>query len=150
MGSEKMSEQLTQEQQQAPQAMSEQQQAEWVKNQYQKANQYLAGKGIVPDNVAVTESRYLPPLVALWKLNTKDNKSYWVISGDLPTDHMPFSAAPTARDAMRSFSLNWQLKAENIMNNVAVDKTQHDFASLLVARAQGLYQLFEDETLWRG
>jgi hypothetical protein len=130
--------------------MSDEQRVEWVKNQYQKANQYLAGKGIIPDNVAVTESRYLPPLVALWKLNTKDKTSFWVISGDLPTDHMPFSAAPTARDAMRSFSLNWQLKAENIMNNATVDKTQRDFANLLVARAQGLYELFEDQALWQG
>ncbi|MAD74619.1 MAG: DUF4826 domain-containing protein [Rheinheimera sp.] len=144
-----MSEQLTQAQQQQPQAMSDQQRTEWVKSQYQKANQYLAGKGILPDNVAVTESRYLPPLVALWKLNTKDKKSYWVISGDLPTDHMPFSAAPTARDAMRSFSLNWQLKAEHIVTSDSVDKTQQEFADLLVSRAQGLYQLFEDEALWR-
>ncbi|HAW92003.1 MULTISPECIES: DUF4826 family protein [unclassified Arsukibacterium] len=144
-----MSEQLTQEQQQEQQAVAEQQRIEWVRTQYQKANQYLAGKGIIPDNVAVTESRYLPPLVALWKLNTKDKKSYWVISGDLPTDHMPFSAAPTARDAMRSFSLNWQIKAENIMNNATVEKTQRDFANLLVSRAQGLYQLFEDEAVWQ-
>jgi len=144
-----MSEQLTQLQQQEQHAEAEQQRAEWVRNQYQKANQYLAGKGIIPDNVAVTESRYLPPLVALWKLNTKDKKSFWVISGDLPTDHMPFSAAATARDAMRSFSLNWQLKAENIINGSAIDKTQQDFANLLVNRAQGLYELFEDDAIWK-
>lgn len=143
-----MSEQLTQVQQQEQQAVTEQQRAEWVRKQYQQANQYLAGKGIIPDNVAVTESCYLPPLVAVWKLNTRDNKSYWVISGDLPTDHMPFSAAATARDAMRSFSLNWQLKAEHIVNSESIDKTQQDFADLLVARAQGLYELFEDDSLW--
>ncbi|MDX1676748.1 DUF4826 family protein [Arsukibacterium sp.] len=140
-----MSEQLTQEQQ----AIAEQQRVEWVRNQYQVANQYLAGKGIIPDNVAVTESRYLPPLVALWKLNTKDKKSFWVISGDLPTDHMPFSAAATARDAIRSFSLNWQLKAEQIISGNTVDKTQHEFANLLVARAQGLYELFADDSIWQ-
>ncbi|WP_213994703.1 DUF4826 family protein [Arsukibacterium sp.] len=145
-----MSEQLTQAQQQEQDAIAEKQRAEWVRNQYQAANQYLAGKGIIPDNVAVTESCYLPPLVAIWKLNTRDKKSYWVISGDLPTDHMPFSAAPTARDAMRSFSLNWQLKAENIVSSDSVDKTQQDFANLLVARAQGLYELFEDDSLWQG
>ncbi|SNY51160.1 protein of unknown function [Arsukibacterium tuosuense] len=144
-----MSEQLTQAQQQEQHAAAEQQRSEWVRTQYQKANQYLAGKGIIPDNVAVTESCYLPPLVAVWKLNTRDNKSYWVISGDLPTDHMPFSAAATARDAMRSFSLNWQLKAEHIVTSDSVDKTQQEFADLLVARAQGLYELFEDDALWQ-
>jgi uncharacterized protein YgiM (DUF1202 family) len=144
-----MSEQLTPVQHQEQQAAQEQQRAEWVRNQYQKANQYLASKGIIPDNVAITESRYLPPLVALWKLNTKEKQAFWVISGDLPTDHMPFSAAASARDAMRSFSLNWQLKAENIMNSATVDKTQFEFATLLVKRAQGLYDLFEDEALWQ-
>ncbi|KKO46052.1 hypothetical protein WG68_06735 [Arsukibacterium ikkense] len=141
-----MSEQLTQQEQQAA---GEQQRVEWIRSQFQKANQYLAGKGIIPDNVAVTESRYMPPLVALWKLNTKDKQAFWVISGDLPTDHMPFSAAANARDAMRSFSLNWQLKAEHIVNSESVDKTQQDFANLLVSRAQGLYELFEDDALWQ-
>ncbi len=141
-----MSEQLTQKEQQA---VGEQQRVEWIRSQFQKANQYLAGKGIIPDNVAVTESRYMPPLVALWKLNTKDRQAFWVISGDLPTDHMPFSAAANARDAMRSFSLNWQLKAEHIVNSESVDKTQQDFANLLVSRAQGLYELFEDDALWQ-
>lgn len=138
-----MSEQLTQQQQ-------EQERVEWIRSQFQKANQYLAGKGIIPDNVAVTESRYLPPLVALWKLNTKDKKAFWVISGDLPTDHMAFSAAATARDAMRTFSLNWQLKAEHIVSSDSVDKTQQEFADLLVSRAQGLYELFEDDSIWQG
>lgn len=145
-----MSEQLTQVQQQEQHAAAEQQRAEWIRSQFQKANQYLAGKGIIPDNVAVTESRYLPPLVAVWKLNTKNKQAFWVISGDLPTDHMPFSAAADARDAMRSFSLNWQLKAENIINSNAVDKTQQEFANLLVSRAQGLYELFENDSLWQG
>ena len=74
-----MSEQLTQQQ-------IEQARAEWVRAQFQKANEYLASKGILPDNVAASESRYLPPYMAVWKLNTKDKQSYWVISGDLPTD----------------------------------------------------------------
>ncbi|EIW90466.1 MAG: DUF4826 family protein [Alishewanella agri] len=141
-----MSEQLTQQ----TNELTDEQRAAWVRTQFQKANEYLATKGIIPDNVAVSESRYLPPLVAIWKLNTRDAKSFWVISGDLPTDHMPLSAAPNAREAMRSFALHWQLKAEQIAQAGFSDQTQVDFANLLVKRAEGLYDLFDNEQLWQG
>lgn len=141
-----MSEQSTQQ----PTDVTDAQRAEWVRAQFQKANEYLATKGIIPDNVAVSESRYLPPLVAVWKLNTRDAKSFWVISGDLPTDHMPVSAAPNAREAIRAFALHWQLKAEQIAQAGFTDKTQVEFANLLVSRAEGLYDLFDNEPLWQG
>lgn len=136
-----MAEQLTPEQQ-------EQATSDWVRTQFQKANQYLAEKGILPDNVAVSESRYLTPLMAIWKITAQDRKQYWVISGDLPTDHMALSAAKDAREAVRAFSLHWQLKAEQIMTSGAIDKTKKDFANLLVNRAHGLYDLFDKEELW--
>ena len=141
-----MSEQSTQQ----PTDVTDALRAEWVRAQFQKANEYLATKGIIPDNVAVSESRYLPPLVAVWKLNTRDAKSFWVISGDLPTDHMPVSAAPNAREAIRAFALHWQLKAEQIAQAGFTDKTQVEFANLLVSRAEGLYDLFDNEPLWQG
>lgn len=137
-----MSEQLTQEQ-------MEQARAEWVRAQFQKANEYLASKGIIPDNVAVNDSRYLPPYLAVWKLNTKDKQSFWVISGDLPTDHLPLSAAKDAREAVRAFSLNWQLKAQQIIDAGISDKTQQDFANLLIGRAHGLYDMFNKDELWQ-
>jgi len=137
-----MSEQLTSQQ-------IEQARAEWVRAQFQKANEYLASKGIIPDNVAASESRYLPPYMAVWKLNTKDKQSYWVISGDLPTDHMAFAAAPNARDAVRAFSMHWQLKAQQIIDAGIQDKTQQDFANLLINRAHNLYDMFSEDQLWQ-
>lgn len=140
-----MSEQLTQEQI----MKMEQARAEWVRSQFQKANEHLASKGIVPDNVAVAESRYMPPLLAIWKLNTRDKQSYWVISGDLPTDYIQYSAATDAREAVRTFSLQWQLKAQKIIESGISDKTQQDYANLLINRAQGLYELFSQDELWQ-
>ncbi|WP_233081295.1 DUF4826 family protein [Rheinheimera soli] len=136
-----MTDQLTPEQ-------HEQAHNEWVRAQFQKANQYLAEKGILPDTVAVSESRYLTPLMAVWKITAQDRKQYWVVSGDLPTDHLPLSAAKDAREAVRAFSLNWQMKAEQVMNSGAIDKTKVDFANLLVNRAHSLYDLFDKEELW--
>ncbi len=87
--------------------------------------------------------------MAIWKIRAQDRKEYWVISGDLPTDHMALSAAKDAREAVRAFSLHWQLKAEQIMNSGAIDQTKVDFANLLVNRAHGLYDLFNKDELWK-
>jgi hypothetical protein len=140
-----MSEQLTQEQiEQAEKAR-----ASWVRTQFQKANEHLASKGILPDNVAVSDSRYLPPFFAIWKLNTKDKQAFWVISGDLPTDHMALSSANNAREAVRAFSLHWQLKAQQIVDAGIKDKTQQEFVAMLINRAHGLYEMFGQEELWQ-
>ena len=139
-----MSEQLTQ-----PVNESKFDTEAWVRAQYQKANQHLASKGIVPDNVSVSDSRYMPPFVSIWKLNTKSRDAYWVISGDLPTDHMAVSAASDAREALRTFSLQWQMKAQQIINSGIKDKTQLEFANLLINRAHNLYDMFAKEELWQ-
>lgn len=127
--------------------MTEEQKQAWIREQYQKATKYLADKGVVTASVAPQNSRYLVPVVAVWKLKTLDNQAVWVISGDLPCDHIASSAADSVREALRNFSMKWQLQAQNIEQN-ATDDTQLNFAKLLVSRAEGLYQLFENESLW--
>lgn len=127
--------------------LTDEQQSAWIREQYQKATKYLAEKGVVTENVAPQDSRYLIPVVAVWKLNTLDKEQVWVISGDLPCDHIPTSVADNVREALRNFSMKWQLQAHNIENN-AKDNTQLDFAKLLISRAEGLYQLVEKDELW--
>ena len=78
---------MTQEQQ-----MTAEQQKEWVREQYQVATKYLAEQGLVTESVVVEESRYLVPLLALWKLKALDGSYYWVICGDVPSDFNKFSA----------------------------------------------------------
>ncbi|WP_281557405.1 DUF4826 family protein [Thalassomonas sp. RHCl1] len=126
--------------------MNEEQQSQWVRDQYQVATKYLADKGLITESVAVEESRYLVPLLAVWKLKLLDGTKTWVISGDLPTDHSNADVAPDARDAIRHFSLKWQLQAENLFK--AGEAEQNKFAEMLVNRAEGLYRLYEDEKIW--
>lgn len=59
--------------------MTEEQQQQWIREQYQVATKYLAEKGVVTDSVKVEDSRYLVPLLALWKLKALNGKSYWVL-----------------------------------------------------------------------
>ncbi|MCL2914709.1 DUF4826 family protein [Shewanella corallii] len=138
----------------APQLTPEQaaqMQQEWVREQFQKANKFLAEKGVIPGKVLTDQSRYLVPYVAVWKMESSQpkKKQFWVISGDLPTDYVPADVAPSAREAIKHFSLTWQLKAENLIQSGAVkDPTQAKFANMLVSRAQSLYKMQQDEKLW--
>ena len=128
-------------------AMTQEQQQAWVREQYQKATKYLAEKGLVTESVSDTDSRYLVPIMAVWKINLLDKTSVWVISGDLPTDHISLNGGLSARDAVRHFSLKWQLQAENLLR--LDDKEQHQFAQLLIGRADGLYKIYEKAELWQ-
>ncbi|MFY8273442.1 DUF4826 family protein [Pseudoalteromonas sp. SSDWG2] len=126
----------------------EQQALAFQRECFESAQKHLAEKGVLPQTVFEKESRFLAPLCAVWKFKTQNGKSYWVISGRLPTDHAEVSAASNAREAMRYFSLQWQIKAEQILSSVRIDKTQHDFANLLIKRAHGLYELYDNDNLW--
>lgn len=128
--------------------MDEKELAEWVRTQFQRANKYLAENGILFKSVATTESRYLAPVMAVWKIVSEDNKRYWVISGDLPVDVVGEQAAATAREAIRHFSYQWQIKAENLRNLAGDDKTQLDYAALLQSKGEMLYETAMDEKLW--
>ena len=124
---------------------------EWVRTQFQKANRFLAEKGVIPSNVLANESRYLAPYLAIWKMESKQPKkqTFWVMSGDLPSGYVDVKVAATARDAIRHFSMMWQLKAENLHKSGATkDATQMKFAQLLVSRAESLYKMHQDEKLW--
>lgn len=129
--------------------MTQEEQQQWVREQYLKATKYLADQGKVVESVADTESRYLVPVMSVWKLNLLDKTSVWVISGDLPTDHIVLAEEESARNVVRHFSYKWQLQADNILQTPDHSKEQQEFAQLLIGRAEGLYQLFQKDDLWR-
>jgi hypothetical protein len=133
-----MTEQLTEEQIQT-----------WAREAFQQANQFLAKEGVLFDTVVTEECRYLAPLVAVWKIKAMDNKMYWVLTGDVPTDFTLADNAKDARGALRYFSMRWQIKAENLLqNNQQQDPSQTSYAQLLADRAEKIYLLQENEGLW--
>ncbi|RUO65310.1 protein of unknown function [Pseudidiomarina planktonica] len=135
----------------AQQQLTPEQNSEWVRERFQAGNKYLAEQGILTKRVLVKDSRYVAPLVAMWKFEANDGKHWWVVTGDLPTDHVSGKAAKDAREAMRHFALSWQMRAESIFQdkNAANDATQQAFAHRLVNRSEGLYDISNDEKLWQ-
>jgi len=120
----------------------------WQRECLGNAQKFLAERGVLPVSVLDKESCFIHPLCAIWKIKGNDGNTYWVLTGRLPTDAVQASAAENARDVLRHFSFQWQLKADSIMENKAIDKTQLDFANLLVSRAHGLYELYQKDDLW--
>ncbi len=133
----------------AAKPMTDAETQEWVRLQFQRANLHLAEQGIVMESVAVAESRYLPPLIAVWKIHGLNKNVVWAISGDVPVDYLPVAVAANAREALKHFSYRWQMKAQQIMDNGISDQTSADYVQLLVGRANMLYDLSESETLWQ-
>ncbi|RUO22368.1 DUF4826 domain-containing protein [Aliidiomarina iranensis] len=124
-------------------------QAAWVREHFQKANGYLAEKGILTDQVLVKESRYLIPHIALWKFSLRGSTDkVWAISGVCPTDHVNASVAGNARDALKHFCLSWQLRADKILTSENPDPTEKQFAELLIGHAEACYQLVLQDKFW--
>ena len=130
------------------QPISDEERATWVREQFQKANKFLAENGVLFDSVITEESRYLMPYLAVWKIRAMDSKRYWVISGDLPSDYTSVDNAKDAKDVLRHFAMHWQLKAENLINAKDADKTQKEFGALLINRAENLFAMQNTPDLW--
>ncbi len=129
----------------------------WNKEQYMKAMKYCQKKQLVVDKFDSNNSRVLPPMLALWKVNlkTKPASSIWVIGGEVLMDHVEASVASDARSALKHFSLNWQLKAaqleKDLENNVHknLEKSQQqEVIDTLVSKSETLYQLANDNSIW--
>jgi len=121
----------------------------WVREQFQRANKHLAEIGILFKSVKTEDSRYLPPIVAVWKITSTEGKKYWVISGDVPADVIAESAAATARDAIRYFAYQWQLKASNLLAEANKDTTKNEYANLLEKKGVMLYDISRNDDLWQ-
>ncbi|MFD2166807.1 DUF4826 family protein [Thalassotalea euphylliae] len=128
--------------------ISKEQKVVWIREQHLAAIKYLAGKGIVDTQVKERLSRYVVPIVSVWHIEDKRQNGYWVISGNIPSDHVNVETAPEAREALRHFSLKWQLQADKLRSSN--DEMQRKLGVSLEDKADALYRLFEDEVIWDG
>lgn len=127
---------------------TEEQRTAWVREQFQKANKHLAEQGILFESVITQESRYLQPFLAIWKIVSMDKKTFWVITGEAPTDYIPASTAPSAREAVRHFALTWQLNSDNVLNDPSTDEDTREFAKAVITQAEGLFKVYEMDKVW--
>ena len=131
----------------------------WAREILDKAVGDLEALGIFADELVEARPVWsLPDKVMIGQIRvaSEPGSFRWIICGDLPTDHISSSAAANAREAMRHFSLKWQLDAARYEDPAT--RKQHgldeskDWAGMtrqLVAKAEELYAIAENDGLWR-
>jgi len=118
--------------------------SQWSRDTFDKAVHQIIDLGIIDGAfVEARPSWTLPNIVVIGQVReANDSATFtWIICGDLPTDHLGSAAAATPRDAARRFSLKWQLDATRTKDSAVADT--------LIAKAEELYEIVEDDSLWQ-
>jgi hypothetical protein len=113
----------------------------WVKEQLDAAVQVLMKQGLVESIVVEAKPAWvLPYTLLIGKIRDQARLGgfSWFICGDAPLTHADSSVAATPREAARHFALQWHLQAAR----------QGDDGNALAEKADALYQLVEEATLW--
>ncbi len=115
---------------------------EWTKQRLDAAVRELTGRARFESMVVEAKTAWVLPFTLLIGRIREQGQSggfEWFICGDAPVTLVHSSLAATPRDAARHFSLQWQLDAEQL----------GDAGYDLVKKAEALYELVEDASLWQ-
>jgi hypothetical protein len=126
----------------------------WTKGQLDDQANYLFKNNLIDGRVKVALAWVLPGRLCIGRIASATNpaKSYWVISGSVPTDYIALKTAANARDAARHFALKWQMQAERLAQSgsvIGAEDTGADAAgNEMVRKAEALYTLTENDAHW--
>ncbi len=128
----------------------------WGQEQYAEALKYCQKNLLPVEKLVQSKSSVLPPIIAVWyiKLTTKPSSQVWVIGGKVMMDHVDVTVAPSAREALRHFSLSWQMKASTLEHNMQSatnnldPEQQQKVIKTLIMEAEALYDLYLNDKLW--
>ena len=95
-------------------------------------------------------------IAKVWGMGQKTRFIWTISGGDLITDFIPASMAATPKDAVRHFSLKWQMDADRLLalgnsKTPAVDtqSSMGNYANKLIKDAEALYDLAERDDIWQ-
>ena len=127
---------------------------DWASDQLGIMGDYAREIGLIPKESTAKAYWALPNRICIGQVWPKHDSShaYWVITGDVTTDHLDVSTATSARDAARHFALRWQLHSAQLMQGLKDEKdTEIDWQKIgseLATKAEYLYNLVEDKEIW--
>lgn len=128
----------------------------WLRAQLEQQARFVASKELVTGNKARAEALWaLPGKLCIGRVYAPNDRtqSYWVISGECPTDEIEGKLAESPRDAARHFALKWQLMAARLGDSdrqaAAGDGTWSEVGGKLSAAAEQLYGLVADDKHWQ-
>ena len=117
---------------------------EWVRKMLDSAAKEIGERGILDDPLIEVKPEWMLPfaiLVGRARPQGESRSFKWFICGEMPLDTIDAALADSAREAIRSFAMKWQLDAER--------STSGEESERLVDSAQKLYPLAEDDRLWQ-
>ena len=131
----------------------------WIRYTLGKAVHEITSLGVIEDKLVEARPVWsVPYRVMIGQIREANDQSTfrWIISGDLPTDHISSTVAATPREALKYFSTKWQMDAARYNDPVerkahGLDETKNwnQLTEKLVAKAEELYNMAEDDSLWR-
>lgn len=128
----------------------------WVREQHELMASYAVRRELIGEDAEGVPVWSIPHKVFLGRFYDKatPEQGYWYVAGGVPSDHISSHLAGNARDALRHFSLKWQLQAAQIEESAASDDGDHppDFANVaqnLSRSAEVLMACAENEDFWR-
>jgi hypothetical protein len=129
----------------------------WASATSETVAAHMVQRKLLKGKIRVETRWILPHRIFLGVAWSKDNpgRKYWVISGEVPTDHLDARTARSPRDAARHFALRWQLQGARV--GTAADGEGHkgevDWKGMeqrLAEHAEFLYSLVTRDDPWEG
>lgn len=131
---------------------------EWARDTLDRAVRDITSLDIIPDRMIEARPMWAVPgkvMIGQARQAHEPTQFVWFICGDLPTDTIGPAAATTPREALRHFSMKWQLDAERYRDpatrkahGLDESKDWNAMTAKLVAKAEELYVMAETEKLW--
>ena len=131
--------------------------ADWFAGQRSQADEYMHGQRALFGSVETQPAWAVAPYVAIWRaLGSRSGEpAYWVITGDLPTDFLPSSAADSPRAAATAFAERWRSVAGYMLNGrkhptitIGSGDESAELGSLLQSRADTIANWALNDDYW--
>lgn len=130
----------------------------WAREELDRAVQEITDQGVIDSPLVESRLAWSKPFeVVIGQLRDQGDETefLWIVGGTVPVDCAHSRTAATPREAVRHFSMKWQLDAARYQEpatreRLALDPSR-DWQALgaaLVAKAEFLYAIFDDERLW--
>jgi hypothetical protein len=131
----------------------------WIKDERNKVIQYLNEKGVSHMGVPSEPAWFVAPLLGIWPVLSLENPgavSWWVISGDAPTDHIASDGASEVKEAVSAFAKRWTELSEHILRGephpdvqIGTPDQWPELGEILFRRANMLAEFAAADDLWK-
>jgi hypothetical protein len=131
----------------------------WCDERFVEVAEYLQDQGIVHGRIGRRPAWHVAPCASVWAIESQMSSEcvgWWVICGDLPTDHVSADTIKNPREAIRAISKRW-FEVSDYMSrgekhptsSIGTPETWSTLGPLLKSRAEILAEWTNDDEIWK-